>query len=389
MHSTSITVTGTTTALPLARVTVTSRHPEVAEQCRRYFEGRWNVDPAATDAGHAPVISASVDLCEVFTIQQAVLDREHDEVRYSGARTLRLSDVDGRGYAVQLDGCTAYHAEPDRRRLDVFGVHPGGLSLATVRLARDVIRAQLQAAGWALLRGAAVVRDGRALLLAGAPGAGTTTAALHLCRAGWELISDGQVFARADDDGLVHLLPWPSPIAAGLPLLDAVGLYDRARQDHIDVAEPHPSQPFDVNIALRKGHRGLLVDRQGVVQQAMVFPAQLGLTPAADGTVAAVLLPHMPSGSAEPATDPDDADVVLGDGLITGSSPDRYPDLLKLTSADPSQANALRAVRAALAPFPRGSVRLEHHDPRETARVLAETADALVLGHSVAAGPAR
>ncbi|MEV0278575.1 hypothetical protein AB0I22_19635 [Streptomyces sp. NPDC050610] len=361
------------------QVTVTSRHPAVAEQCRRYFEDRWHVDPAATAVGHAPVISASVDLDEVIATQQALSDHENDEVLYSGIRTQRLSDVDGCAYAAQATGCTAYHAAPDRRRLAVFGAHPGGLGLATVRLARDVIRAQLQTAGWALLRGSAVVRDGRALLIAGAPGTGTTTAALNLCCAGWELISDGHLFARPAEDGLVHLLPWPSPIAADLPLLDALGLYDRARQYQIDVAEPHPSQPYEVNVALRRGTRGPVVDRQGLVQQAMVFPAQLRLTTAADGTAAAVLLPHMRDDASAPATDTDT--------LFTG--PDRYPDLLGLAAAAPPQADAFRSIRAALAPLPRCSVRLGHHDPRETARALAETADTLVLGRSVAAGPAQ
>ncbi|MEV0282320.1 hypothetical protein AB0I22_38965 [Streptomyces sp. NPDC050610] len=390
MHSTSttsritITVADPDTAIPLAQVTVAADDPAVAGQCRRYVARRWHVDPAPRPPAEdqVPVISAAVNPGEVHTIEQAVVDHQHEELRYGGVRALRMHDTDGRAYAVQMTRSLAYLAEPDRRHLAVVAMHRDALGLATVRLARDAIRAQLQAEKWALLRGAAVVRDGKALLIAGAPGVGTTTAVLHLCCAGWRLISDGRLFARPAPGGGVHLLPWPAPIAAGLPTLDSLGLYERARQDYIDVTQPHPDQPYEINRALRQGTRGPVVDWQGLVRQAMVFPAQIGLTTAAGGTAAAVLHLHASSGTPEPAAE---TDAVLGDAPFTG--PDRYPDLLGLTAGTPPQATAVRAARDALAPLPQCSVRLGHHDPRETARVLAQTADTLILGRSVAAGP--
>ncbi|MFE7120482.1 hypothetical protein ACFU99_34150 [Streptomyces sp. NPDC057654] len=386
MPSTTIrvTVTDPDTAIPLAKVTVTADKP-VAEQCRRYFDRRWHVDPAPrpTATGPVPVISATVDPHEAQAIRQLVIDHEHERGLYGQDLALRMRDDDGRAYAVQPDRVVAYRADPDRRRLDIFVPRRNMIGPAAVHLARDVIRAQLQADGWALLRGAAVVRDGKALLIAGAAGAGTTTAVLHLCRAGWQVISDGQVFARPAPGG-VHLLPYPAPLATSLLLADSVGLYDHVQEHFLaDVPPAGPPQPDAIACALRLGSRAAPVDELGMVQQALSHPAQLKLTPAAGGTAAAVLLPHVLPGLTEPTTDPH---AELDDDLFT--EVDHYPDLLGLTADTEPQADPVQAVREALAPLPRWSVRLGH-DPRETAAFLNTAADNLVFGHSVAAGPAR
>ncbi|MFE7114164.1 hypothetical protein ACFU99_01910 [Streptomyces sp. NPDC057654] len=393
MHSTTsrirVTVTDPDTSLPLARVTVAAAAPAVAKTCRRYFGDRWHVDPAphTTAEDQVPVISVAVDPGNVHSIEQAMVDHEHEELFYAGARALRMHDTDGRAYAVQTTRGVVYRAEADGRRLFVSAMHHDALDVATVRLVRDAIRAQLQADGWVLLRGAAVVRDGKALLIGGMPGAGTTTAVLHLGCAGWELISDGRIFARPAPGGGIHLLPWPAAIGADLPLLDSLGLYDRVREHFLGAPQAHPQQSYEISRALRKGSRASWLDYQGLAQRALSRPADLGLLPAAGGTAAAVLLPRVLPDVAAPSADTHAAE--FGDDLFTGA--ERYPDLLGLAAAAPEQqtdaAQAAQAVRDALVSLPRWSVRLGH-DPRATAAFLTNAADTLVFGHSVAAGPA-
>jgi HprK-related kinase B len=53
--------------------------------------------------------------------------------------------------------------------------------------------------GHVLLHAAGVSRDGRAVVLAGPPGAGKSSAALHLVDAGFRFVSNDRVLARADD----------------------------------------------------------------------------------------------------------------------------------------------------------------------------------------------
>ncbi|MFE7114333.1 hypothetical protein ACFU99_02770 [Streptomyces sp. NPDC057654] len=309
MHNTASTVRITAAALPPAQVAVTGR-TSAAAQCLRHFHGMWHVDPtptASTGTG-IPVIHAELNPYQVHIIEGVVTRHEHEEVRYADTRTLLMHDADGRTYAVQPDRGLAYRADPGRRNLTIVAEHDAALGLAAARLARDVIRAQLQSEGWALLRGAAVA-DGRALLITGAPGAGTTTAVLYLARAGWQVLSDGHLFVRHDDDGLVRLLPWPASIAVDLPLLDSLGLYDHARRAFRD--GPHPDQSDAVNAALRNGARQPLAVGEAV--RARLFPAQLDLSTATGGTAAAVLLPHMGGHAPAPQTDPRSApDAPLG-----------------------------------------------------------------------------
>jgi HprK-related kinase B len=54
--------------------------------------------------------------------------------------------------------------------------------------------------GYVMLHASAVARDGRAIVFAGVPGAGKSTAALHLVEAGWRFVSNDRVLARADED---------------------------------------------------------------------------------------------------------------------------------------------------------------------------------------------
>jgi len=56
--------------------------------------------------------------------------------------------------------------------------------------------------GYALLHASAVSRKGQAVVLAGTPGAGKSTAALHLVEAGFHFVSNDRVLARPHADGV-------------------------------------------------------------------------------------------------------------------------------------------------------------------------------------------
>lgn len=62
--------------------------------------------------------------------------------------------------------------------------------------------------GHVLLHAAGVSRDGRAVVLAGLPGAGKSSAALHLVDAGFRFLSNDRVLARPDG-GRVEVLGYP------------------------------------------------------------------------------------------------------------------------------------------------------------------------------------
>jgi HprK-related kinase B len=59
--------------------------------------------------------------------------------------------------------------------------------------------------GYRLLHASAVLRDDRAVVLAGVPGAGKSTAALHLVEAGFRFLSNDRVLARAVGEGVAVL----------------------------------------------------------------------------------------------------------------------------------------------------------------------------------------
>ncbi|PYO01211.1 MAG: HprK-related kinase B [Candidatus Rokuibacteriota bacterium] len=62
--------------------------------------------------------------------------------------------------------------------------------------------------GYALLHAAGVSRAGRTVVLAGVPGAGKSTAALHLVEAGFRFLSNDRVLARVNSDA-VHVVGYP------------------------------------------------------------------------------------------------------------------------------------------------------------------------------------
>ncbi len=65
------------------------------------------------------------------------------------------------------------------------------------------------ARGYRLFHAAAVVRDECAVVLAGVPGAGKSTASLHFVEAGWRFLSNDRVLARATADGAIEVRGYP------------------------------------------------------------------------------------------------------------------------------------------------------------------------------------
>ena len=69
----------------------------------------------------------------------------------------------------------------------------------------------LARSGRFVLHGAAIVRDGRALLLLGHSGAGKSTLAVSALEAGWQALADDVVIVHPDGDGLcihgIHRVP--------------------------------------------------------------------------------------------------------------------------------------------------------------------------------------
>ncbi|MEW2575482.1 hypothetical protein [Streptomyces syringium] len=312
--------------------TVTSNSTAVTEWALRYFGPWWSATSINTDDG--PQVIADVDPGRVTEIAQHVADRSGEETVYASSRMLLGRNDDGTVFASQPDDKTAYRAEPGGP-LHVYGCDDVPLALAAARLAREVIRGRLLADGWSILHASAIVRDGKTVLTLGDKGAGKTTTALLLARAGWQLLANDRVFIRPDGDRL-RVLPWPSAAAIGLGLLDALGWYDQVR-DRVQRGEQlHPTQHRKVTGALHSGSRTPLWNASGKELKPQFFPDQLatwlGLTLATEGHAARIFFPRITPG-AEPAFLNEERRVRAGDFFTVGTE-DRYPDVFGLLPAD-------------------------------------------------------
>ncbi|MFD5256341.1 hypothetical protein ACFWM5_26330 [Streptomyces bobili] len=283
-----------------------------------------------------------------------------------------MSRQDGVTYAVQPDERLAYQA--DRRRLVIVGEHPEPVAVAAARLARELVRAQLLADGWTVPHASAAVKDGRTVLTLGDKGAGKTTTALLLARAGWELLSNDRVFARPEPNDCVRVLPWPSAAAIGLGLLDATGLYDQVRERVLAGGRLHPTQHPRVTEALNAGSREPLWKDTGRALKPQFFPDQLGtwlgLTLATGAQAAGLLFPTV-NPEAVPAELEDDRALTEGD-VFSAQTEDRYPDIFSLLPAAAPENAAILVER--LGRLPRRSLMLSH-DTDANSALLAKTAD--------------
>jgi hypothetical protein len=364
-----------------ATVTVASQTEAVTDWSRRYFGPWWNA--AAADApgtgGIADgggLVLADIDPARVDDIAALVTDYGHDETTYANARTL-VARHDGNTYAVQPDERIGYQA--DGRRLVIVGDHAEPVAVAAGRLARELVRGQLLSDGWTVLHASAATQNGDAVLTLGDKGAGKTTTALLLARAGWELLANDRVFARPEPDGRVRILPWPSAAAIGLGLLDATGLYHPVRERVLAGGQLHPTQHPKVTQALHDGRREPIWREDGKELKPQFFPDQLstwlGLTLSTGATAAGLLFPTV-NPEATPALVEDDRALTEAD-VFTSKTEDRYPDIFGLT---PTTAADAEALTEHLTRLPRRSLILTHETDANAA-LLAKTAEELTARH--------
>ncbi|MEU3876601.1 MULTISPECIES: hypothetical protein [Streptomyces] len=178
----AVTRTATRIATATQAATVTSNSTVVTDWALRYFGPWWNAT-STTPAPDAPV-NADVNPDLVTKITQRVTDHAHEETVYANATMLVDRGDDGTVFAAQPDDKLAYWAEPGGP-LHIYGCEDVPVALAAARLVREVVRGRLLADGWSILHASAVVRDGQTVLTLGDKGAGKTTTALLLARAGW------------------------------------------------------------------------------------------------------------------------------------------------------------------------------------------------------------
>lgn len=373
-------LTATRIHVDTAAVTVASQTEAVTDWSRRYFGPWWNAAASDTPGpgGFADggLVLADVDPARVDDIAALVTDYGHDETTYANARTL-VARHDGITHAVQPDERIGYQA--DGLRLVIVGDHAEPVAVAAARLARELVRGQLLSDGWTVLHASAATQNGDAVLALGDKGAGKTTTALLLARAGWGLLANDRVFVRPEGDGRVRVLPWPSAAAIGLGLLDATGLYYPVREKVLAGEQFHPTQHPKVTGALRDGRREPLWREDGKELKPQFFPDQLstwlGLTLSTSATAAGLLFPAV-NPEATPALVEGDRGVTEAD-VFTSKTEDRYPDIFGLT---PTTVTGAETLTEHLARLPRRSLVLSH-DTDANAALLAKTAEELTADH--------
>ncbi|MEV0446193.1 hypothetical protein AB0I84_39740 [Streptomyces spectabilis] len=348
-------------------VTVVSQTSAVTDWMIRYFGQWWNAEPATAPFSD-PLVTADVDTTTVATYTQNVTSHSHQETAYANARLLYRRTDDHVIMATQPDDHLAYRAEPGH--LHIVGYEPLPVCLAAARLAREVVRGQLLTDGWSILHASAVTDlDGQTVLTLGGKGAGKTTTALLLARAGWRLLANDRVFVRPDGDG-IRVLPWPSAAAIGLGLLDALDLYDSVRERTQRGERLHPTQHQHVTDALATGRRKPLWNEKGKELKPQFFPNQLaewlGLTLATEGFAAHLLFPRITPVTAPSLTNDDR--ILSPEDFFTGTTEDRYPDVFGLLSDN--QRAAERAV-GPLRRLPRHNITLSH-DVKDNTAFLAD-----------------
>ncbi|MCX4659063.1 hypothetical protein [Streptomyces uncialis] len=356
------------TRITTAGHTVTSDAHSIPAWSRRYFGPWWNATEH-TGPLTGPVVAADIDAAELSRLTRNALDRPHQTSPYAGTVMVHRRHSDGTVTAAQPGQDLAYHYEPAERRLRIVGGAPTPVATAAARLARELLRSQLIADGWQILHASAAIKDGRAVLTLGGKGAGKSTTALLLARAGWRLLANDRVFVRPTADGGVQVLPWPAAAAIGLGLLDALGLYDGVRARVLAGETLHPTQHQRVTDALTSGTREPLWNEKGKELKPQFFPDQiqtwLGAPLAADGTAAHILFPRITTAQ-DPAVTGEGRELTPDD-FFTAGTEDRYPDIFGLAPAStephPAQRDDLTKV---LSRLPRHGLTLGHDTATNT-----------------------
>ncbi|MGH3872806.1 MAG: hypothetical protein ACRDSR_15090 [Pseudonocardiaceae bacterium] len=351
-----------------ATVLVTSEDTAVTDWITQYFGCWWTVQPISSAAEtRGPVLHCRVDPDHFAAAQDSLSTRAHRVIEF--ARN-PMHVADDAISAVDSTEQVAYHTDTGRTRLTLTATGSLELCLATARIARELIRAQLEADGWAIMHASATVHDDNAILALGPKGAGKTTTALLLTTQGYQLLANDRVFLHPATRAL---LPWPAAAALGLGLLHAHGLLDGVRAQLAAGQHLHPTVDPAVTAAILNGCTSPLHDPRGRELKTQLFPHQLtdwlGLQLTRSATASALIFPRLdPDG--EPRLDTPPRTVTSSD-FFDPDHDDRYPDFLRLTRITPEYRHQIWAhTRDAVATVPHHSV-VFTHDTTRSRQLLA------------------
>lgn len=169
---------------------------EVFSALHRYY-GPWVVDDLEPDAATVTLLQGAVAAPGEF----------EDVVRAEGKKVKEASrEIPGGRLILKRQTGVLMAVWPGRAV--AAGDMRRNLNQA-VNLINHVYAATVMARGFRLFHAAAVVRGGRAVVLAGVPGAGKSTTSLHFVEAGWRFLSNDRVLARATPDGGVEVRGYP------------------------------------------------------------------------------------------------------------------------------------------------------------------------------------
>jgi hypothetical protein len=105
------------------------------------------------------------------------------------------------GYVARFPSLCEFRISADLRAIRIQAAPGADLELLAALLLGNVLAFVLGMAGETVLHASAVEADGAALAILGAPGAGKSTLAAHLCLAGAHLITDDTMRIGIDDPG--------------------------------------------------------------------------------------------------------------------------------------------------------------------------------------------
>jgi hypothetical protein len=353
-------------------VTVRSPDRSVTDWVAGYVEPWWSAVPAERGTDDPVVTATPTGFMELAA---EVDTTRWQEVGYPRLATRFALGRKGTVVAVTPKARVGYRYSPATGHMDVCAEQPQVLARAAVRMARELVRAQLVAEGWVLLHASAAVwPGGQAVLALGGRGAGKSTVAFTLAAAGAGLLGNDRVFARPAPGGGVKLAPWPSGAAVGLGLLGALGWTSVARERLDAGAQPHPAQDARVTAAILAEQTTPVFEGSRELK-AHLRPDELtgwfGLAGAATGRVSVAVFPIIRAGVRPGRDDARCPAVVSESDFMTGPTEDSYPDIFGLTggmSAGTAQARAEVADR--LTQLPAHALILGH-DTDENAAYLA------------------
>lgn len=356
-----------------AALTVTATETAVTDWLTRYLGSWWTVrdmaSPTAAPSTTTVTLHCRLDPDAYRATEQRIRRQHHEVVEFARNPVARLT-IDGAVCAGDPVEQVVYHTRGGAT-VTLTGAARLGLCLAAARVARELVRVQLEDAGWVILHASATARGGRAMLALGPKGTGKTTTALLLTAAGHQLLANDRVFLQP---ATLALLPWHSAAALGLGLLAAHDLLPGVRTRLAGGDQLHPTVDPAVVAAIRDGRTAALVDDRGKELKPQYFPHQLtdwlGLRLARSATATALLFPRIDPGGA-PHLDPSGRKLGAAD-FFDPASDDRYPDFLGLARVSPERRHQLwsQATRR-LGALPHRGLALTH-DVAASRQLLAD-----------------